>query len=140
MPHQSPTKKRTRQREKVVLFINIRITIDTHCKRSPALYPIPSPVPEIRVDICSSVEVRLFEYVFGGVKRAAVESTKVASESVWCPEYCEGATEEPAEFDLLGRCCTFGWCLTRRGRKEFRRTNDAPKQVFAIIARRAPSR
>jgi hypothetical protein len=35
--HQRPMRKRTRRREKVVLFIRTRITIERHCRKSPAL-------------------------------------------------------------------------------------------------------
>ena len=36
--------------------------------------------------------------------------------------------------------CVFGWCRTKRGKKEFSRTKLAPKHVFAMIAKSAPSR
>ncbi len=56
------------------------MTIETHCRKRPALYPMPIPVDEICVESCNSMVVIFFSGGIGGVtsgdedKRAVVSS------------------------------------------------------------------
>ena len=45
--HHAPMTNSTTRNESVVLFIANMMTIDTHCRNKPALYPIPIPVEDI---------------------------------------------------------------------------------------------
>lgn len=77
MNHHAPTRKSTRRSEKVVLFREKMTIIQTHCRKRPALYPMPIPRDEICVDSCSSMDVAFL--AGAGVRRAEVESCRCSS-------------------------------------------------------------
>ena len=85
-----------------MLCMKYRMTIATHCKNKPALYPIPIPVDEICVERRSSMDVIFFAGSKGRVASGEVDRRAVVTSASACGAGRESSGGSP-EMTVDGR-------------------------------------